>query len=273
MKVVIQQLLKRFAPKGHDQVTALDNINLSIRQGEFLCILGPSGCGKTTLLNIVAGLEQADSGRVLVDNELVKGAGADRVVVFQEDALFPWLSVIKNVEFGLKMLGFSSTQRRKIAEEYLELVELQDFAQASPHQLSGGMKQRVAIARALAMNPKLLLMDEPFAALDAQTRAMLHKDLQDIWRRTEKTILFVTHNVAEAVCLADRIILMSPRPGRIKKEIKIKLPRPRSENDVMLQRYKEEILEAMGEGSCYARIPVEEQVIPLEMKKLVSTLE
>lgn len=273
MKVVIQKLLKKFAPKGRDQVLALDNINLSIRQGEFLCILGPSGCGKTTLLNIVAGLEQADSGWVLVDNEQVKRAGADRVVVFQEDALFPWLSVIKNVEFGLKMQGVSPKERRKIAEEYLEMVQLQDFAQANPHQLSGGMKQRVAIARALAMNPKVLLMDEPFAALDAQTRAMLHKDLQDIWQRTEKTILFVTHNVAEAVCLADRVIVMSSRPGRIKKEIKIKLPRPRLENDLLLQRYKDEILEVMGEGSCYARSPEIDQVIPLEMKKLVSTLD
>lgn len=272
MKVVIQKLEKRFAQKGRDQVLALDNINLNIRQGEFLCILGPSGCGKTTLLNIVAGLEQADSGRILVDNEQVDKAGADRVVVFQEDALFPWLSVFKNVEFGLKMQGVKACERRKLAERYLELVQLQDFAQSSPHQLSGGMRQRVAIARALAMDPKLLLMDEPFAALDAQTRAMLHKDLQEIWMRTEKTIMFITHNVAEAVCLADRVIIMSPRPGRIKKEVRIKLPRPRRENDHLLQRYKDEILEAMGEDCVFERAKGE-NIVSLGIKKLASTME
>lgn len=208
-------------------VEALDNVSINIVSGEFICILGPSGCGKSTLLSLVAGLDRPTQGQIFMSGKEVKEIDSERSVVFQEGGLFPWLTVRQNIEFGLMIRGVSKEVRAKKSDSMLEIVGLTKFADAYPHQISGGMKQRVAIARGLILDPKVLLMDEPFAALDAQTRDKLHEELQIIWQMTAKTVLFVTHNVREAVCLADRIILMSPHPGRVYKEYKVDLPRPR----------------------------------------------
>ncbi|KXK24804.1 MAG: ABC transporter ATP-binding component [Candidatus Brocadia sinica] len=240
----IRHVSKSFQSKN-GSVYVLEDINLEIKQGEFVCLVGPSGCGKTTLMNIVAGLEKADSGEVWANGRRVNCAGPDRVVIFQEAALFPWLNVVKNVEFGLKLKGINGKERRNIALEYLKMVHLTKFQNAHVHELSGGMKQRVAIARALAMNPEMLLMDEPFSALDAQTRWILHFELQNIWMKTKKTILFVTHNIREAVCLADRIFILSTSPGRIKKEFFVDLPRPRDDNDVNVAEYSTKIMKEL----------------------------
>lgn len=252
MQVTLEQVSKRFAhppAKGSagragnsSSISVLEDINLTIEKGEFVCLVGPSGCGKSTLINLVAGLELPSSGRVLIDGVPVKGPGRQRVVVFQEAALFPWLTVRSNVEFGLKMLGVPASQRHAKSAEYLKMVHLSRFADFYPHQLSGGMKQRVAIARALAMDPEILLMDEPFAALDAQTRRLLHEELLEIWEATHKTIFFVTHNVREATVLADKVLTISARPGRIKKGYAIHLPRPRRESDPHLIVIQQRIL-------------------------------
>jgi NitT/TauT family transport system ATP-binding protein len=210
----------------HD-TTAIADIDLEIREGEFVCVVGPSGCGKSTLLNIIAGLDRATSGTITFDGRPLKGSSAERVVVFQDAALYPWLNVRANVEFGLKMKGVRGRERRRIADRYLELVSLTRFEKAFVHELSGGMKQRVQLARALAVEPRMLLMDEPFAALDAQTRDVLQAELQQIWLRTGATILFITHNVREAALLSDRVLVMTPGPGRIKAEIAVPLQRPR----------------------------------------------
>lgn len=212
----------------------LDSVDLEVRKGEFLCLLGPSGCGKSTLFNIIAGLDSPDSGEILVEGEPVSGPGPDRVVVFQDGALFPWLTALGNVEFGLSMQNLSPAERRERALEALEMVRLTRFADAYIHELSGGMRQRVAIARAVAMKPKVLLMDEPFAALDAQTRNVMHEELQRIWASTGTTIIFVTHNVSEAVRLGDRVAVLSFRPGSIKREVVINNPRPRKADDPRL---------------------------------------
>lgn len=243
-KLRVQHVSKSFQ-STNGRVSVLEDINLEIQQGEFVCIVGPSGCGKTTLLNIVAGLEKADSGEVWADDHKINGAGTDRVVIFQEAALFPWLNVVKNVELGLKLKGFNGKERRNTAMEYLKMVHLSKFQHAHVHELSGGMKQRVAIARALAMNPEMLLMDEPFSSLDAQTRWILHYELQNIWLKTRKTILFVTHNIREAVCLADRIIILSISPGKIKKEFLVELPRPRDDNDVNVAEYSTRVMKEL----------------------------
>ncbi len=217
---------KRFMTSRHN-TTALDNISMEIHRGEFVCVVGPSGCGKSTLLNLIAGLDRPTSGEMVFDGRPLKGSGADRVVVFQEPALYPWLNVRANVEFGMKMKGVSRKQRHALIERNLELVNLQRFQKAYVHELSGGMKQRVQLARALAVEPRMLLMDEPFAAVDAQTRDVLQGELQEIWRRTGATILFITHNVREAALLGDRVLVMTPSPGRIKCEIPVPLQRPR----------------------------------------------
>ena len=209
----------------------LRDVNFSIEDGEFICVLGPSGCGKSTLISLIAGLEFPDTGEVFVDTRIVEGPSPDRLVVFQEAALFPWLSVLENVEFGLKVAGVPKVERRARALEAIKMVHLARFVNAQPHQLSGGMRQRTAIARALVLDPKILLMDEPFAALDAQTRQMLMEELQEIWQKTKKTIFFVTHNVREATFLSDRVFEMSARPGTIKKEYPISFSRPRHEQD------------------------------------------
>ncbi len=217
-------------------IQALGETSLTIEEGEFVCIVGPSGCGKSTLLNLVAGLTKPDSGQVKANGALVTGPGPDRVVMFQESGLFPWLNVLQNVMFGLKMAGVAEPKRRERAEKLLQMVHLSRFTQAWVHELSGGMKQRVALARALAPNPDILLMDEPFAALDAQTRDMLHDELEDLWASTRKTIIFVTHNVREAVRLGTRVIVMTARPGQVKNIYDIDLPRPRHIEDVALAR-------------------------------------
>lgn len=226
VKLEIRNVAKTFHGKA-GTLNALEPINLDIQAGEFVCLLGPSGCGKSTLLNIIAGLDKPTSGEVRIDGKIVQHTGTDRVMIFQNAALFPWLSVFDNVKFGLNMIGVSKPERQIIARKFLNMVHLRDFENASVHELSGGMRQRVAIARALALNPDVLLMDEPFGALDAQTRDILHEELQTIWSETRKTILFVTHNVREGIVLGDRVVVFSARPGRIKKIFTIDLPRPR----------------------------------------------
>ncbi|HWA84686.1 MAG TPA: ABC transporter ATP-binding protein [Opitutus sp.] len=236
-KLSVQSVTKRFRSRKGD-VHALDRVSLDVNEGEFVCLVGPSGCGKSTLLNIVAGLESADEGRVWCDGVPVTAPGRERMMMFQESALFPWLDALHNVLFGLRLKpGLKSAERREIADFYLRLVGLEKFRRSFVHELSGGMKQRVALARALAPNPRVLLMDEPFAALDALTREQLYGDLQQIWQERRKTILFVTHNVREACCLGDRVLLFSPHPGRIRAEFKIDLPRPREINSVELARH------------------------------------
>ena len=226
-RLSLEGLSKSFS-SGNTRITALDDINLQVNPGEFVCLVGPSGCGKSTILNLIAGLESPDTGQILVNGRAVTGTNPERLLLFQEPALFPWLDVLGNVEFGLKSIGLPAKERRARSLEYLAKVHLHKFAKFRVHQLSGGMRQRVAIARALAMNPQVLLMDEPFSALDAQTRDILHSELQQLWAETGKTIVFVTHNVREAVTLGDRIILFTYRPGRIKAEFSTAhLPRPR----------------------------------------------
>jgi NitT/TauT family transport system ATP-binding protein len=226
---------------------ALQNIDLEIEQGEFVCIVGPSGCGKSTLLHLIAGLDRPTSGEITVDGAPVNGPGTDRILLFQELGLFPWLTVRQNVEFGLKMGGVSKTERKDRARVFLRMVHLSHFEDHYIHQLSGGMKQRVALARSLALRPKILLMDEPFAALDAQTRDMLHDELERIWKETAPTIVFVTHNVREAVRLGDRVLLMSFRPGRIKTQFQINLDRPRHVEDSDVAYLSKEILGQLRE--------------------------
>ena len=244
-KLSVQNVSKRFRTGAH-KVQALDNVSLEVGEGEFVCLVGPSGCGKTTLLNIIGGLEQADAGEVLADGKPVTAPGRDRMMMFQESALFPWLDVRGNVLFGLKLKpGLRRKERRELAEFYLRLVGLERFRRAHIHELSGGMKQRVALARSLAPNPRVLLMDEHFAALDALTREQLYGDLQHIWQERKKTIIFVTHNVREAACLGDRVVLFSPHPGRIREEFKIDLPRPRDINTVELARHASAITAAL----------------------------
>ncbi|MGH9913605.1 MAG: ABC transporter ATP-binding protein, partial [Nitrososphaeraceae archaeon] len=193
-------------------MTAVEDINFSVDEGQFVCLVGPSGCGKSTMLNILAGLETPSSGTVVLNGKPVVSTGPDRIMVFQENALFPWLRVIENVEFGLKMAGVDKAKRYEIAIRYLDMMQLTKFTQSYIYQLSGGMKQRVAIARALVMDPEVLLMDEPFAALDSQTRDLLLVELQLIWAKTRKTIVFVTHNILESVCLGDKVIVFTSRP-------------------------------------------------------------
>ena len=244
-KLLIQNVSKSFRGTAGD-VLALDRVSLSVAEGEFVCLVGVSGCGKSTLLNIIAGLEKPDSGTVLADGKPVTGPGRERLVMFQESALFPWLDVLDNVLFGLKLKpNLTRKDRYDVAKYYLELVGLTRFEHANIHELSGGMKQRVALARALAPNPRVLLMDEPFAALDALTREQLYGDLQQIWKARRKTIVFVTHNVREAACLGDRVLLFSPHPGRIQEEFTVDLPRPRDINSVDLAGYAIRITRAL----------------------------
>ena len=213
---------------SHDaHVVALNNISTTVEPGEFVCLVGPSGCGKSTTLNLVAGFLRPTSGQILVDGRLVRGHGMDRGVVFQEYALFPWRTAIQNVEFGLEMKRVGAAERREQAMHFLQMVKLEGFANTYPHHLSGGMKQRVAIARALAYEPHILLLDEPFGALDALTREELQALVVELWQQTRKTVLYVTHNLSEAVYLADRAIVLTPQPGTVKAEMRIDLPRPR----------------------------------------------
>jgi sulfonate transport system ATP-binding protein len=244
-KLAIEVVSKTFQSAA-GKVLALDRVSLNVAEGEFVCLVGTSGCGKSTLLNIIAGLEKPDSGTVLADGKPVTGPGRARLVMFQESALFPWLDVFGNVLFGLKLKpNLTNKDRHDVAKYYLELVGLSRFEHANIHELSGGMKQRVSLARALAPNPRVLLMDEPFAALDALTREQLYGDIQQIWKARRKTIVFVTHNVREAACLGDRVLLFSPHPGRIQEEFAVKLPRPRDINSVDLAAHATRITKAL----------------------------
>ena len=238
-KVQIKAVEKIYEGRNGKTV-ALNGVNLDIYDNEYICVVGPSGCGKSTLLNIIAGLHEASSGEVLVDGVKVEGTGVDRGVVFQQYALFPWLTVKKNVMFGLKLKKeLTEEQREEIAMKYIKIVGLEKFVDAYPKELSGGMKQRVAIARAYAVNPSLLLMDEPFGALDAQTRTQLQTELLKTWEEEKKTCFFITHDVEEAILLATKVIVMSARPGRIKEIIDIDIPYPRGQESKMLPRFTE----------------------------------
>jgi NitT/TauT family transport system ATP-binding protein len=247
IQLELRGVRRRFDASDGRVVEALDRTDLTVGAGEFVCIVGPSGCGKSTLLNLLAGLDMPSEGEVLADGNRVRGTDPTRVLIFQDAALFPWLSVQANVEFGLRMRGTPEKDRAATATRLLEMVHLGQFARAYVHELSGGMRQRVAIARALAVNPAVLLMDEPFGALDAMTRGLLHAELQDLWLRTKKSIVFVTHNVREAVVLGDRVLVMSQRPGRFISEHRVDLPRPRrieDDNTMRLARVISAELEA-----------------------------
>jgi NitT/TauT family transport system ATP-binding protein len=229
-------------------VTAVEDVSFAMQPSEFLCLVGPSGCGKSTMLNIIAGFLTPSSGDILIGGRPVKGYGQDRGVVFQDFAqLFPWRTALGNVTFGLEMKGVAKSERERIALEQLRLVKLEKFAHAYPHHLSGGMQQRVAIARALAYDPAVLLMDEPFAALDAMTRDEMQKLVAEVWRETRKTVIYVTHNVAEAVYLADRVLVMTPHPGRVQAEIAVRLPRPRDPLSMEFLEYQKELLRHLGQ--------------------------
>jgi len=219
--------LRKVFTRDKTKVNAVDDFDLDIHAGEFVCLLGPSGCGKTTVLRMVAGLETRTAGVLTVAGKPVIFPGSDRGMVFQEFALFPWRTARKNIEFGLEVKGTPEVERHSISSKYIDLVGLKGFEDAHPHELSGGMKQRVGIARALANDPAVLLMDEPFGSLDAQTRNLMQKELLRIWSATKKTILFVTHSVDEAVFLADHIVVMTARPGKVREVIDVDLPRPR----------------------------------------------
>ncbi|MGL3149739.1 ABC transporter ATP-binding protein [Microbacterium sp. A82] len=227
-RISVRGVTKTFDLKG-DTFVALDNVSLDVADNEFVTVVGPSGCGKSTLMNILAGLDMPTSGEALVDGEAVAGPGPERGVIFQQYALFPWLTVRKNVEFGLKTAGMKAVDRRAKADHFIEMVGLTDFADALPKMLSGGMKQRCAIARAYAVDPSILLMDEPFGALDALTRVKLQEQLLQTWSQEKRTVMFITHDVDEAVFLANRVVVMAARPGRIYEVIDVDLPYPRTE--------------------------------------------
>lgn len=241
VKLEAKNIVKHFQHDDY-RLKALGGINLQVEAGDFVCLVGPSGCGKSTFLRIAAGLDTPDEGEILFDRKPVTGTGPERILVFQEGALFPWLKVSDNVEFGLKMAGVPKEKRSEISKRYLDMMQLTKFANSYTYQLSTGMKQRVAIARALVMDPDVLLMDEPFAALDAQTRDLLLVELQLIWEKTKKTIVFVTHNVAEAVVLGNKIAIFSNRPSIIKKELTINYQRPRLMEDESLRKFQQQVL-------------------------------
>lgn len=233
---------------GETRVTALRDVSFTVAASEFVCVVGQSGCGKTTLLNLLAGFLAPTRGEITIGGKAMTGKGLDRGIVFQDSAqLFPWRTARRNVEFGLEMRNVPAEERREIALRHLRLVKLEAFADTYPHQLSGGMQQRVAIARALAYNPTVLLMDEPFAALDAMTREEMQRLLVEVWQATRKTVVYVTHNVAEAVYLADRILIMTPHPGRVRTELKIALPRMRDALAVEFLEYQKQVIRHLRE--------------------------
>jgi len=260
LKLEIRGVSKTYQSKT-GTLPALEPLDLEVQTGEFVCLLGPSGCGKSTLLNIVAGLDQPTRGEVRVDGQVTRRPGTDRVMIFQNAALFPWLNVIDNVEFGLRMTGMPKAQRQDTARRFLRMAHLSDFEQAFIHELSGGMRQRVALARALALNPDVLLMDEPFGALDAQTRDILHDELQTIWSDTRKTVLFVTHNVREAVVLGDRVVVFSARPGKIKKIFTVDQPRPRQIESYAVVDLAREIMAVLRDDVLLSERAIEKAVL------------
>jgi NitT/TauT family transport system ATP-binding protein len=243
----IRDLNQSFPREDGSQLVVLDHLSFDVKDKEFVCILGSSGCGKTTLLRLIAGLDSAREGSIILDSEEIKGPNPKVGFVFQEYSLFPWRNVIDNIAFGLEMNGIPKEDRYRIAEHYLDLVNLSQFKTSYPSELSGGMRQRIAVARALALEPVLLLMDEPFGALDAQTRNMLQKELLDIWDKTRKTIIFITHSVDEAVFLADRIIVLTPRPGRICQIFPVELKRPRDRTSVEFAQVRRQVLDLIGQ--------------------------
>jgi NitT/TauT family transport system ATP-binding protein len=248
--LVIRNLTRSFVRDDGELLTAIEKIDLTIRQKEFICVLGPSGCGKTTFLRMIAGLDQATSGEIMLDGEQIQGPNPKIGIVFQEYSLFPWLNVIDNLAFGLEIQGIGREERYRIAHQYLDLVGLSQFSQSYPSELSGGMKQRVAVARALALEPVVLLMDEPFGALDAQTRNLLQKELLEIWQKTKKTIIFVTHSVDEAVFLGDRLVVLTSRPGRICEVIPIDLIRPRDRTSIEFAQLRRQVLDLIAQPKC-----------------------
>ncbi|MHC1710296.1 MAG: ABC transporter ATP-binding protein [Methanomassiliicoccales archaeon] len=241
MILEIKNLRKSF-PKKKEEMLAIADFDLDVEEGEFVCILGPSGCGKTTILRIIAGLETQTRGQILLNGKEISGPGSDRGMVFQEFALFPWRTVRRNIEFGLELKGIPPEERRERTQKFIELVGLNGFEDYHPYQLSGGMKQRVGIARALANEPAILLMDEPFGALDAQTRNLMQKELLRIWSETRKTVIFITHSVDEALFLADRIVVMTARPSSIGQIYEIKWPRPRDRASPEFAALRKQIL-------------------------------
>jgi NitT/TauT family transport system ATP-binding protein len=247
--------VKKIFPSAGGPVPAVNGVDMQVTPGDFVAWLGPSGCGKSTLLNVIAGFEHADEGEVFANGSRITQPGPDRMVVFQEPALFPWMNVRANVEFALRLAGIGKQERRERAMAYLQLVGLERSQKSFVHELSGGMKQRVQLARCLAVDPGILLMDEPFAALDAQTRDVLQDELQQIWARTRKTVVFVTHNVREAVLLADRVVVMTPTPGRIKREIEITLEHPRSPDSHAVVDLAAEIREELRNPDHLATVP------------------
>ena len=253
--IEVQSVSKTYATSRAGDVPALEEVSLAVRRGEFVCLLGSSGCGKSTLLNIIAGLETPDSGQVLQNGRPITHPGNERTIVFQEFALFPWLNVLSNVLFGLRKSGLPREEKERIAREKLAAVGLAHYEKAQVHELSGGMKQRVAIARALAPNPEILLMDEPFSALDAMTRESLYGDMQTLCARQGVTVVFVTHNVREAVCLGDRVVLLSPHPGRICREFAVELPRPRHINMAAVTEQANVITECLRRESAAQLTP------------------
>jgi NitT/TauT family transport system ATP-binding protein len=243
----VRDLSKSFPREDGSELTVLDHLNLEVKDKEFVCILGSSGCGKTTLLRLISGLDTASAGTISLDSEEIKGPSSKVGFVFQEYSLFPWRNVIDNIVFGLEMKGIGRVERYHIAERYLELVNLTPFKTNYPSELSGGMRQRIAVARALALDPVLLLMDEPFGALDAQTRNMLQVELLEIWEKTKKTIIFITHSVDEAVFLSDRIIVLTPRPGCLCHIVPIDLPRPRDRTGMEFAQVRRHVLDLISE--------------------------
>jgi NitT/TauT family transport system ATP-binding protein len=249
-ELVLKNLSQEFLRDDGTTLTAIENFDLTVHDKEFVCILGPSGCGKTTLLRLIAGLDTATSGEILLDNERITGPNTKIGIVFQEYSLFPWRTILDNVTFGLEMKGMERDERYRIANQYLDLVGLTQFAKSYPSELSGGMRQRIAVARALALDPVVLLMDEPFGALDAQTRNKLQHELLGIWEKTKKTIIFITHSVDEAVYLADRIVALTPRPGRVCETVWVDEPRPRERTSVEFAKLRRYVLDLINQPKC-----------------------
>jgi NitT/TauT family transport system ATP-binding protein len=250
MTLLIDHLSKEFVKNSDEPVEALVDISVEVMDGEFICILGPSGCGKTTLLRIIAGLDHPTSGTVRIDGTVIDRPNRKLGMIFQDYSLYPWRTVNENIAFGLELQGVAEGQRAAIVRNYLALTGLSEFGTSYPYELSGGMRQRIAVVRALAVDPKVLLMDEPFGALDAQTRNKLQYDLLDIWGKTKKTILFVTHSVDEAVFLADRILVLTPRPGRICDVTPVDRPHPRDRTSVEFAQIRRHVLDMINQPKC-----------------------
>ncbi|MDD3621590.1 MAG: ABC transporter ATP-binding protein [Methanofollis sp.] len=249
MSLSIKHVSKVFVNEKGEEVTALGDINLEVEEGEFICILGPSGCGKTTLLRIIAGLDDPSSGRAEIGGREITGPAPELAMIFQEYSLYPWRTIIDNTAFGLEVRGISKEERYAKAREYLDLVGLKEFEGSYPYELSGGMRQRVAVARALCSEPQVLLMDEPFGALDAQTRNTMQKELLEIWKKTKKTVIFVTHSVDEAVYLSDRVVVLSPRPSEVREIVTVEQERPRERTSLEFAQVRRYVLSLIHNGN------------------------